>query len=80
MTVSIASDGTIQLEGECPSEDAETLLQHLSAHPGAVVDWRACEAAHTAVIQVLLAARPKLAGPPRDISLRDWVVPAVTRA
>jgi hypothetical protein len=80
MTVQMSTDGAILLEGLCPSEDAEALLQYLSAHPAAPVDWRACESAHTAVIQVLMASRSKLLGPPTGQSLRDWVAPALTRS
>ena len=65
------------LEGSCPSEDADALVQHLLANPGAVVDWRACEAAHSAVIQVLMAAKPRLVGPPAGEALRAWVEPSL---
>jgi hypothetical protein len=64
MTVHLAAGGTIELQGECPLEDAEKLQQYLIADPGAAVDWRACASAHTAVLQVLLAAKPALRGPP----------------
>jgi hypothetical protein len=80
MSVQMSSAGTILLEDACPSEDAETLLQFLSAHPTAEVDWRACESAHTAVIQVLMASGRKLLGPPAAPRLRDWIAPALTQA
>jgi hypothetical protein len=80
MTVQVTAGGEVLLEGICPSEDAETLLRHLSANPAATVDWRACESAHTALIQVLMAAKPKLRGPPAGQALRDWVEPLLTRA
>ena len=79
MTVQVSTDDMILLEGACPSEDAEALLQCLSLHPSAPVDWRSCESAHTAVIQVLMALRPKLVGPPAGHALRDWVVPTFNR-
>lgn len=75
MTVRVTAKGVIALEGNCPSEDAETLLQHLLATPATSVDWRACEAAHTAVVQVLMAAQPQLLGPPANPRLADWVEP-----
>lgn len=78
MTVRAAADGSIELVGACPSGDAEALLQLLLADPGATVDWRECLGAHTAVVQVLMAARPKLRGPPADARLRDWVAAAIT--
>lgn len=75
MTVRAAHDGTIFLEGRCPVEDAETLVRLLSLAPSATIDWRDCDHAHTAVIQVLMAARPTMLGPPRGIQLRHWIEP-----
>jgi hypothetical protein len=79
MTVRLAVDGTIELEGACPSEDAEPLLRLLLASPGATVDWQFCKEAHTAVVQVLAVAQPRLRGPPRGDFLREVVAPALTR-
>jgi len=73
MTVTTAEDATIRLEGVCTLEDAETLARRLSETPEASVDWSDCEQAHTAVIQVLLAARPQMIGAPRDNFLREQV-------
>lgn len=75
MTVSRDGEGTIHLAGQCGPEDAEALLRHLAADAGAVVDWRECEAAHGAVIQVLMALRPGLIGPPADDFLQRHVAP-----
>ena len=75
MTVRLTTQGEIVLEGTCSSEDAEILLQHIIATPATPVDWRACEFAHTAVIQVLMAASPKLLGPPAGSALKDRVYP-----
>jgi hypothetical protein len=72
MTVRLTDDGAIMLEGDCPVEDAETLARFLLLDPSAAVDWRACDLAHTAVIQILLAARPTTRGPPRSAFLSDW--------
>ena len=66
MTVELRADGVVVLEGACPNEDAEQLLQLLLESPGVAVDWQACESAHTAVIQVLLAAKPALRWPPKS--------------
>lgn len=79
MTVRM-EQGTILLEGYCPSGDAEELLQFLQAEPATNVDWRTCEFAHTAVVQVLLAARCRLIGPPSNQVLRTHVGPALARA
>ena len=76
MTVLKSADGILLLEGACPSDDAETLLQHLTASPQATVDLRNCLSIHTAVIQVLLAAKPRLLGPPTaDTPLWRWAYP-----
>lgn len=77
MTVRAVGDGSIELTGTCPSCDAEPLLQLLLSMPGAKVDWRGCHGAHAAVVQVLMAAKPKLLGPAADRSLEKWVVPAI---
>jgi hypothetical protein len=73
MTIRMGADGVILLEGDCLLEEAEELLRHLLVDPRPAVDWRACTAAHTAVIQVLLAARPVLRGPPEGEFLRMFV-------
>ena len=77
MTVRM-QQGVILLEGHCPSGDAEYLLQELLADPGAYVDWRTCESAHTAVVQVLLAAKRDILGPPLSAVLAS-IAPALTR-
>ena len=77
MTVLSAVNGVIVLEGACPSEDAEILLQHLTSTPSSSVDISLCESAHTAVIQVLLAFNPRLIGIPPDNSLWRWVYPSL---
>ena len=74
MTVLKSTEGMLLLEGACPSDDAEMLLQHLTASPMATVDLRHCQSMHSAVIQVLLAAKPKLLGPlSADTPLWRWV-------
>jgi hypothetical protein len=73
MTVDVAEDGTVRLFGVCPLEDAEVLAQALADDPDARVDWNGCEQAHTAVVQVLMAAGPRVRGLPADPFLRDWV-------
>jgi hypothetical protein len=80
MTVEINANSTIELNGACPVEDAEELLQHLLTMPNATVDWRSCESAHTAVIQVLLVAKSIPLGPPKNVFLRDFVEPQLRRA
>ena len=80
MTVRPAEDGAIGLEGDCPVEEAETLLAALLERPEAPVDWRRCNSAHTAVVQVLLALQPSMVGEPDDEFLRRWVAPLLPAA
>ena len=73
MPVRLTDGAAITLEGACSIEDAEFLLNQLLAAPQATVDWRACDQAHTAVIQILLRSKAVLRGPPRGKFLRSWV-------
>ncbi len=65
--------GTIVLDGVCPVEDAERLLQMLQATPTAALDWTRCSLLHTAVLQVILAAGVVPVGPCGDSWVRQWV-------
>ncbi|MGH8169811.1 MAG: hypothetical protein ACRETJ_04660 [Steroidobacteraceae bacterium] len=80
MTVRMLPSGSIELLGTCTSSDAEPLLQLLLTAPDAIVDWRSCQGAHTAVVQVLMAARPRLLGPPAADDLERWAEPAIRHA
>ncbi len=71
MTVRRIDDSLIALEGECPLEDAEALVQGLLDTPEASVDWRACDHAHAAVLQVLMASDANLLGPPKSAALAE---------
>jgi len=66
-------DGTIKLEGDCPVEDAEPLLQLLQATPTASFEWTRCNRLHTAVLQVILAARPDFPRHCGDPWVQQWV-------
>jgi hypothetical protein len=72
MSVRRHDDGTIILEGGCPADDAEPLLQLLQTIPEARLDWTECGHLHTAVLQVL-AAQPLLVGPCGDPWVQRWV-------
>lgn len=77
MTVRMLPSGSVELLGACTNSDAEPLLRLLLAAPGSAVDWRSCQEAHTAVVQVLMAAGPKLLGPPAADGLERWVEPVI---
>ena len=77
MTVRLSADGTIELDGICSIEDADALHKHMLTGRAAVVDWRTCTYAHTAVIQVLIAFNPVLRGPPAGDFLRIHIDPSM---
>lgn len=79
MTVRLADDGVIVLEGVCPIEDADRLLELRTADPDAVIDWRACDQAHSAVIQLLFIGDPKILGAPSGDFLRQMIGPQLKR-
>ena len=64
-----------RFEGVCTVEEALPLLEFLKQTDDVAVDLSACTYMHTALIQLLLTARPKLAGVPADPVLLRWVVP-----
>lgn len=66
---------TSWLEEVCAVEEAEPLLAWLQGGPDRRVDLGRCSHLHTAVLQVLLAARPVLAAPPEDGFLARHVAP-----
>lgn len=72
MTVRRADNGTIHLEGTCPVEDAEPLLQMLLSTPSVPLDWTKCEKPHTAVVQIVLAAGTVPVGPCGDAWIAQW--------
>jgi hypothetical protein len=80
VTVRRESNGSIALVGACPVEDAEPLLQLLQATPGAPCDWTRCSHLHTAVVQVIMAARPAMVGPCGDAWIAQWVSPQLKAA
>jgi hypothetical protein len=75
MTVRRGDNSTIVLDGVCPVEDAEPLLQMLQATPAAEVDWRHCRQLHTAVLQLVLASGKAAIGPCGDVWITQWLVP-----
>ena len=61
----------------CTVEDALPLLEFLIANRGAKVDLGPCTNLHTAVLQVLLAARPKITALPQEPFLARWLSQAL---
>lgn len=74
--MSVRLDGTvIRLEGECRVEEAEPLLALLQEAAGREVDLGAAGPLHTAVVQVLLALRPRIRAIPGDAFTARWLLP-----
>ena len=73
MTVIVRGDCVVTLEGVCGTADAEALQRALLHDAQTSVEWSACEHLHAAVLQVLLAARRPVHGPPRSAFLRTHV-------
>lgn len=68
-----------RLSGVCGVDVAEPLLAWLIEQPHPRVDLAACQHLHTAVLQVLLVARPAVAAEPAEAFLRDCVIPLLGR-
>jgi hypothetical protein len=74
--MSVRFDGDrVRLEGDCPVEDAEALLQLLQNHPSCAIDLADCGRLHMAVMQVLLAAGRQVMGTPANAFAREWLIP-----
>lgn len=76
--MTVSRDGSVvRLREVCRVEDAETLTALLQDICDSTLDLTACKGLHAAVVQVLLAFRPKIVGEPDDPFLRDWLLPAL---
>lgn len=63
----IRLDGaTIHLEGACPVEEAERLLELMQTDSPTGLDLGGCRSVHTAVLQLLLASPLPIRVPPAD--------------
>ena len=79
MSIRIAGDGRILLEGHCSVEDVEPLLRGLLESPAASLDWRSCDRAHAAVVQLMLVSGRSVLGPPSDPFLAARIDPLLRR-
>jgi hypothetical protein len=76
--MTVVRDGeVIRLTGLCRVEDAEPLTVLLQGVLDSTLDLSACEGLHAAVLQAILAFRPKIVGVPGDMFLRDRLLPAL---
>lgn len=63
------------LGSECAIEEAETLLGWLIEHREGRVNLKAVEQPHTAVMQVLMAAKPGVSVWPSNPDVSAWMRP-----
>lgn len=61
-------------DGACLPDEALELIEWLRGCKAPKVDLRACSHLHTALLQVLLAARPQIVAPPENAVLTRWVI------
>lgn len=74
----VFTETQVRFEDVCTVEDALPLLDFLKGSAAPEIDLSACTHLHTALLQLLLAARPRLATPPADPTLARWVAPLLT--
>lgn len=78
--MSATVDGEIiRLSGACRVEDAETVLSLILSGRDRAVDVSAVTHLHAAVLQVLLAYRPRLVGAPADRFVQNCLPPLLRR-
>lgn len=58
-------------------EEAEGLLEWLQNKPSARIDLEGCTHLHPANLQVLMAAKSRIASWPADANLRAWLAPVL---
>jgi len=68
-------DSTAVLTGAVSVEDAEPLTEWLRQTQDPAVDLGGCAHIHTAALQALLSARPRISVMPADDFLLAWIVP-----
>lgn len=64
----------------CTVEEALPLLEFLRTGRNVRVDLAGCTYLHTALVQVLLAVRPRITGRPADPALARWLMPLLTES
>lgn len=68
-------DDLARFEAACTVDEALPLAEWLEATAAPRVDLSACTDLHTALLQLLLAARPAVDGAAADAFLARWIGP-----
>jgi hypothetical protein len=71
------SEESAVFAGTVSVEEAEGLLEWAQKHPSGRVELSDCTHLHAANLQVLMAARTRVAAWPRDESLKTWLESAL---
>jgi hypothetical protein len=66
---------TAKMSGIVTVEEAESLLEWIQKNPSGRLDLAACSHIHAANLQVIMAARPRIAAMPSDSQLAAWLLP-----
>ena len=69
--------GIIDLTAPCRIEDAEKLLAWLQENRNRSVDLTRAGHLHAAIVQILLAFRPRLIAPVSDPFVERWIYPQI---
>ena len=73
MTIQIDT-GVATLSGRCGADDAEPLLLALQDDPDLVVDLATATRLHTAIVQILVAAKPTVRGLEAHPVLQEFIL------
>lgn len=72
-------EGEIRFVDHCAVEEAPELAERLAVEPSPRLDLSDCGALHTALFQLILAARPEIAGWPPHAALAQALRRALSR-
>jgi anti-anti-sigma regulatory factor len=61
------------LSGQVTIDETDQLLEWLQRNRKAVIDLAACEHLHSAILQVLMSARPRCVVPGEHDGLKRWL-------
>lgn len=68
------SGAVARFEGQCRLDEASALFEWLEQTPAAKIDLAECEHMHTAILQILMVAKPELLASPASRFLQQWLL------
>jgi hypothetical protein len=69
----VFTERQVSFEDVCTVEDALPLFEFLKTAEASAIDLSACTYLHTALLQLLLTARPLVTALPADPGLARWI-------